>query len=70
MGGEGPSGGTRLEQLMKQWDDTGRLTRSGSAQRKSKIAVLVSSGDPNVSVSIGDLTDRLAMLGACERGSR
>jgi hypothetical protein len=61
--GEDPSRGTRLEQLMKQWDDTGRLTHSGSAQRKSKIAVLVSSGDPNVSVSIGDLTDRLAMLG-------
>jgi hypothetical protein len=61
--GEDPSRGTRLEQLMKQWDDTGRLTHNGSAQRKSKIAVLVSSGDPNVSVSIGDLTDRLAMLG-------
>jgi hypothetical protein len=57
-----------LEQLMKQWDDTGRLTHSGSAQRKSKIAVLVSSGDPNVRVSIGDLTDRLAMLGDVRAG--
>ena len=61
--GEDPGRGTRLEQLMKDWDSTGRLTLSDSAQRKSKIEILISSGDPNLRVSIGDLTDRLAMLG-------
>lgn len=61
--GEDPSRGARLEQLMKDWGETGRLTSSDSAQRRSKIAALASSGDPSVRVSIGDLTDRLAMLG-------
>lgn len=61
--GEDPGRGTRLEQLMKDWSDTGRLTLSDSAQRRSKVEALISSGDPNVRVSIGDLTDRLAMLG-------
>ena len=61
--GEDPSRGTRLEQLTKEWSDTGRLTLSDSAHRNGKVAVLTSSGDPNVRVTIGDLTDRLAMLG-------
>jgi hypothetical protein len=61
--GEDPTRGTRLEQLMKEWRDTGRLTSSDSAQRQSKIAALISSGDPGVRVSIDDLTDRMAMLG-------
>lgn len=61
--GEAPSWGTRLEQLMKEWSDTGRLTSRNSAEQKSKITVLVSSGDSNVSVSIADLTDRMTMLG-------
>ena len=52
-----------MEQLIKEWSDTGRLTLSNSAERKSKIAALISSGDPNVRVSAGDLTDRVAMLG-------
>ena len=34
--GEDPSRGTRSEQLMKQWDDTGRVTHSGSAQGKEQ----------------------------------
>lgn len=52
-----------MEQLMNDWDVTGRLTLSDSAQRRRKIEALISSGDPNLRVSIGDLTDRLAMLG-------
>lgn len=61
--GEDPGRGTRLEQLMKDWDATGRLTLSDSAQRRSKIPALISGGDSKVRVSISDLTDRLAMLG-------
>lgn len=61
--GEDPGRGTRLEQLMKDWDSTGRLTLSDSTKRRNKIETLTSSEDPNVRVSIGDLTDRLAMLG-------
>lgn len=61
--GEDPGQGTRLEQLMKDWGETGHLTLSDSARRNSRIAVLTSSGDPDVQVTIGDLTDRLSMLG-------
>ena len=61
--GEDPARGTRLEQLMKDWGETGHLTFSDSAHRSSKITMLTSSGDPDVRVTISDLTDRLAMLG-------
>jgi hypothetical protein len=61
--GEDSNRGTRLEQLTEEWRNTGRLTLSDSAQPESKIGALTSSGDPNVKVSIGDLTDRVAMLG-------
>lgn len=60
--GEDPGRGTRLEQLRKDWEDAGRLPLSNSAQRRRKIEALVSSGEPNLRVSIDDLTDRLAML--------
>jgi len=61
--GEDLSRGTRLDQLLAQWDRAGRLPASDSGARKQKIAVLVSTGDPKVKVSIEDLTDRIAMLG-------
>jgi hypothetical protein len=61
--GEDPSRGTRMEQLLAERNRTGRLSAVNSAQRQFKIAALTSSDDPNVKVSIGDLTDRIAMLG-------
>jgi hypothetical protein len=61
--GEDPSRGTRFEQLMAEWDKAGRLSENDSPQRRQKITALTTSGDPNVKVSIDDLTDRIAMLG-------
>ena len=61
--GEASSRGTRLQQLQEQWGKTGRLSMTDSAKRRQKIAALTASGDPNTKVSIGDLTDRIAMLG-------
>lgn len=60
--GEDPGRGTRLEQLRKDWEDAGRLPLNNASQRTKKIEALVSSGEPNLRVSIDDLTDRLAML--------
>jgi len=61
--GEDPSEGTRLGQLMAQWDRTGRLSETNPPERSQEIAALTSSGDPKVKVSIDDLTNRVAMLG-------
>jgi hypothetical protein len=60
--GEGQSRESRLEQLMHQWNDTGRLTSTDSGERWRKITVLTATGNSGVRVSIGDLTDRIAML--------
>ena len=61
--GEDPSRGTRLEQLLAEWNTAGRLSATDPAKRQKKIATLTTSDDPNVKVSIDDLTDRIAMLG-------
>jgi hypothetical protein len=61
--GEDPSRGTRLQQLMKQWNDTGRLNLGNKVDRDQKIRVLTTSSNPAVRVSIADVTDRVAMLG-------
>jgi len=57
-----PKRGTRLEQLMEQWTNAGRLDPSDSVKRQQKIAVLSTSMDSKVKISIDDLTDRIAML--------
>lgn len=41
----------------------GRLELSNPAKERKKIITLMSSGDKGVTVSIDDLTDRMAMLG-------
>ena len=61
--GEDPSRGTRLEQLLAEWNTAGRLSAMDPATRQKKIATLTTSDDPTVKVSIDDLTDRIAMLG-------
>ncbi len=54
---EDPGRGSRLEQLKAEWGRSGRLV--GSA---GQVAVLTSSDDPKVKVSIGDLSNRIGML--------
>jgi hypothetical protein len=56
------SPGTRLDQLKAEWLQSGRLDPSGSGKRQQKITALTSSSNPDVKVSIGDLSDRIAML--------
>ena len=58
----GPGGRTRLEQLLQQWESAGRLDSADPARREKKIAILSTSMDSRVRVSIDDLTDRIAML--------
>lgn len=53
---------SRLGQLMNQWNDTGLLTSRDSGERWRKITVLTATSNSGVRVSIGDLTDRIAML--------
>jgi hypothetical protein len=55
--------GTRLQQLMAEWERDGRINPPGSAKRDRKIASLTASSDKNAKVSISDLVDRSAMLG-------
>jgi hypothetical protein len=56
------SRGTRLDQLKAQWVQSGRLDPSASGKRRQKITTLTSSSNADVKVSIGDLSDRIAML--------
>ncbi len=56
-----PSRGTRLEQLKAKWMQTGRLTTSHS-NRQPDLTPLTSSENPEVKVSIQDLSNRIAML--------
>jgi hypothetical protein len=61
--GEDPSRGTRLEQLIAQWDRAGLLASANPAVRDQKITHLTSGGDSSVTSSIEELTERIAMLG-------
>ena len=61
--GEDPGRGTRMEQLIGEWNDAGRLSTTASAERTREISALTASGNSDAKVSIGDLTARLAMLG-------
>ncbi len=60
---EDPSRGTRLEQLKAEWVKAGRLDPAHTPKRPEKITALTTSDNPDVKVSIDDLTDRIAMLG-------
>ena len=61
--GKDPGRGTRIEQLMAEWDKAGRLSAADPATRRRQIAALTASGDPAVKLTIDQLTDRIAMLG-------
>ncbi len=61
--GEGARRGTRLEQLKAEWGRSGRLDSPDTTKEHEKITVLTTSAEKGVTISIDDLTDRIAMLG-------
>ena len=62
--GEDPQRGTRLEQLKKRWVEASRLNAgTADAKAEQKLTVATVSEDPKTKLSIGDLTNRIAMLG-------
>lgn len=54
--------GSRLDQLMAEWRQGGRLGPLGSAKTEQKINRLTSSLGDKTKLSIDDLSDRVAML--------
>ena len=55
--------GTRWEQLKAAWVRAGRLNASDDAKQQRKIQAVSTSENPQIKISIDDLTDRIAMLG-------
>ena len=53
---------TRLDQLRAEWVRAGRLP-AAAGREQSQMAILGSSNDPSVKVSISDISNRIAMLG-------
>ena len=60
--GEGPDSGSRIDQLMVEWRQAGRLGSPDSATTEQQIARLTSSMNDNTKLSIDDISDRTAML--------
>jgi len=60
--GQSPDVGSRLDQLMSEWRQAGRLGPSGSPINDKKVTRLTSSLDDKTKLSIDDLSDRMAML--------
>jgi hypothetical protein len=58
--------GTRLDQLKQSWIKSGRLDSSSAKTEQQTTAIATSSQNPDVKVSIDDLTNRMAMLGDVE----
>jgi len=56
------SSGSRLDQLMAEWKQTGRVGEASSPKTEKKITALTASSDGNAKLSIDDLSDRIAML--------
>jgi hypothetical protein len=53
---------SRLEQLKQTWIGSGRIDSSGGRKQQETTAAATSSQNPDVKVSIDDLTNRIAML--------
>jgi hypothetical protein len=53
---------TRLEQLMAEWSQTGRLDSAQGPKSEKKIAMLTSSSEDSLKLSIDNISDRVAML--------
>jgi hypothetical protein len=60
--GQSESSGTRLDQLMSEWRQAGRIGNQGQPKTEKKIAMLTSSLDKKTKLSIDDINDRIAML--------
>jgi len=60
--GQSESSGTRLDQLMSEWQQAGRIGNQGQPKTEKKIAMLTSSLDKKTKLSIDDINDRIAML--------
>lgn len=54
--------GSRLDQLMAEWRQAGRLGQAGSAKTDQQITRLTSSLDSKTKLSIDNFSDRIAML--------
>ena len=61
--GESAESGSRLDQLMAEWRQAGRIGPIGSTKTDQQIARLTSSLDTKTKLSIDDISDRIAMLG-------
>ncbi len=62
--GEDAQRGTRLEQMKQRWIGASRLNAgTEDAKARQKLTVATVSEDPQVKLSIEDLTNRIAMLG-------
>jgi hypothetical protein len=55
--------GSRLDQLMAEWRQAGRVGPAGSAKTDNQISRLTSGLDDKTRLSIDDLSNRMAMLG-------
>ena len=60
--GQGPESGSRLDQLIAEWQQAGRLGPTGTPQTEQQIARLTSSMGDNTKLSIDNIADRTAML--------
>lgn len=61
--GESDRSGSRIEQLMAEWRDAGRIGPPNDGKTEKKIVLLTSSLDTKTKLSIDDINDRIAMLG-------
>ncbi len=57
------NGTSRFDQLMSEWQQSGRIAPANSPQGQSKITLLTASSEDKAKLSIDDLSDRIAMLG-------
>jgi hypothetical protein len=60
--GESVESGSRLDQLMNEWRQAGRIGSIGSSKTDQQIVRLTSSLDNKAKLSIDDISDRIAML--------
>src|SRR5262249_36538497 len=58
---EGVESGSRLDQLMAEWKQAGRIGPAGSPKTDQQVNRLTSSLDTKTKTSIDDISDRMAM---------